>query len=351
MEELTLNEDLQRSVNNAFSINYMVLDNFRHVDPANHNGVLLHNDIFGEKSRKQKTYESLYHDYAEIRNEAFALLNNFFKSYGYEKCFIENTNTLVNLYNKVYNADVKVGDYFTDKEIIDISFLEKFADDIENNETLSMFERTNCYLALNDFLVFYEQYKMWLSSFEIFQTLQEDITSHGSKSLMYGKPTNKNVFVIEKEGYKKFITPILVYMMEEEKKLEKQRKTLIKQIKAGHTELQEDLSVILTVLVAIKLIYLTDSNINNRFEFANKMPEPKHKIDAILNKFVSKVLFNETEFKVDKAYIHKYEILDFVNALSVFPYFDDITKKLTDIALGSERDLTKFTNQKESTLS
>ena len=69
MEQLTFNDELQKLINSAFSVNYMVLDNFRHVDPTNHKGTFLRDDIFGQKSRKQMVYENLYHDYAEIRNE------------------------------------------------------------------------------------------------------------------------------------------------------------------------------------------------------------------------------------------------------------------------------------------
>ena len=349
MEQLSFNEELQKSLNLAFMMNYLVLDNFRHVDPTNHKGVFSSGDVFGPKSRKQATYEGLYHDYAKSRNEVFKHLQDFFESYNYPQYFIENTNSLINLYNTNCNKNVKVSDVFTDKEFIDRDFLEKFADDLEGECSLPKLTQGMCYMALTEFAVFYEQYKQWLSAYEIFQTLQEDITRHGSKSLVYGKPRNEDVFVIDKESYKKFITPILVELMEEEKHLEKQRKLLVKQINAGHTELQEDLAVILSVLVAIKLIYVTDSTLNKRFESATKKPEPKHKIDAMLDFFVSKVLFNENDFIIDKIYVHKHEILDFVDALSVFPRYDEISKKLTDIAHGKIQDLTNISsNQKEN---
>ena len=64
------------------------------------------------------------------------------------------------------------------------------------------------------------------------------------------------------------------------------------------------MAVILTVLLAIKLIYVTDSTLNERFESATKKPEPKHKIDAMLDFFVSKILFNEADFIIDKIYAH-----------------------------------------------
>ena len=62
--EKTLREELQDALNFAFSVNYMVLDNFRHVDPTGHEGVFSRNDIFGPKSRKDLVYEGLYKDYA-----------------------------------------------------------------------------------------------------------------------------------------------------------------------------------------------------------------------------------------------------------------------------------------------
>lgn len=350
MEQLSFFDELQHSLNVAFSVNYMVLDNFRHVDPSNHKGVFSSADIFGEKTRKQKTYDSLYHDYAKTRNEVYAHLQEFFDSYNFPNCFNENAKALVELYNDVYHENLSVRDVFSETEIADISILEQFANDVENGHP-NVKNGPKCYYALNQFALFYEQYKIWLSAYEIFKTLQDDITSRGSKSLIFGKPTNDNVFLIDKETYKSFITPILNFAMDEEKHLEKEKISLTKKISAGHKELEEDLSVILSVLLAIKLIYFSDNLVRKRFEYANQKPKPKRKIDAILDTFLSKVVFNETDFEVDKIYIHKYEILDLINALTIFPQYDKLVNKLTSIVQGSQHDLSKFSPKKESTLS
>ena len=45
------------------------------------------------------------------------------------------------------------------------------------------------------FLNDYNQYKEWLSAYEIFEVLDNDITIYGSKSLYYGKPENPDVFL------------------------------------------------------------------------------------------------------------------------------------------------------------
>ena len=308
MEQLTFNDELQKLLNSAFSVNYMVLDNFRHVDPTNHQGTFLREDIFGPKSRKQEVYENLYHDYANIRNECFKYIQEYLDSFQYPKHFRENAASIVDMYNKVCNKNVQVSDMFSSSEIKNVDFLAQISDGLETNKKLSSMERTSCYLALNSYAVFYEQYKMWLTASEIFNTLQDDITSHGSKSFQYGKPTNNNIFIIDKDSYTKFITPILVYAMADEKKLEKRRKSLVRDIKAGHKEKESELEEVLTVLVAIKLIYVSDAMINERFEAASKKPKANSKWNEIVNNILSKYVFQETEFNIDKVYVHKYEI-------------------------------------------
>ena len=84
MNESTFYEQLQNSLNLAFSINYMVLDNFRHVDPMNQQGIFTREDLFGPKTKAQRTYETLYHDYAICRNECFEKLQGQDFSYFYK---------------------------------------------------------------------------------------------------------------------------------------------------------------------------------------------------------------------------------------------------------------------------
>ena len=130
MEEVNFYEGLQNALNIGFSVNYLVLDNFRHVDPSGHQGVFLRGDLFGEKSRQQIAHEQMYRDYGEYRADAFNQLRDYFNSYGFQQCFIQNTNTIVDMYNKVFNQNVKVGDVFSSKEILDISFLKNLCNNI-----------------------------------------------------------------------------------------------------------------------------------------------------------------------------------------------------------------------------
>ena len=348
MNESTFYDELQDALNLAYKINYLVLDNFRHIDPMNHQGVFSREDLFGPKTKAQKTYETLYHDYAKYRNECFAKLQNFFDSYNFPSRFLSETSALVDIYNKATKQNYKVEDVFTSKEVKDVKFLEQIGYDIEFNPNLSFKDRTSCYLALSQFAYFYEQYKMWISSKEIFDALQDDITSHGSKSLLFSKPSNKSIFLLDKETYNNFIAPILDFAVKKEQMLENKRKSLIKQINHGHNELEDELSDTMAMMVTIKLIYMYDEAISNRFSSATKMPEPKSKLMALLSNFISKVILKESDFIVDKVYIHKQEMFDFAQALSVFPELEEQYNKLMNNALGSSRNLCSTPTQKQN---
>ena len=346
--EKTLREELQDALNFAFSVNYMVLDNFRHVDPTNHEGAFSRNDIFGPKSRKDQVYEGLYKDYATIRNQCFENLQRFFDSYDYQNRFETTATDLVNIYNIATNKKISANDYFTKTDVKDVSIFEKMVEDIETNNSLPAKNKADCYIALNNFALFYEQYKLWLNSYEIFNTLKDDITQHGSKSYLFGKPTNKNILSMDRDTFYQFIDPILDFVIEYEKTLEKQQKHLIKEIQHGHNELEDELEESLTKSIAIKLIYIADAAFEQRFDSATKKPEPNSKLNKLLDNVLSKYIFKETPFTIEKIYVHKNELLDLAQAMSIFPELQSQSELLSSIAVSGDRDLSKLNQQKEN---
>ena len=346
MEE-TLIEQLQSMLNAAFSVNYMVLDNFRHVDPTNHQGIYTRNDIFGPKSRKEQVYEYLYKDYAEIRNEAFSSIQEFLNSYNDLELFQKSAKDLVDIYNDLTKNDLNFSDVFTQRELKNAYLFEQMIEDI-NNSSLSHKDKTKFYLALNEFTFFYEQYKLWLSASEIFETLKEDITIHGSKSFTFGKPSNKNIKILNRDSFYEFIDPVLDFAIEHDKFLETQQKHLAKEIKKGKTELEDALDESLAKTTALKLIYVADSIFEKRFESATKKPEPSSKLNKIANDFLAKYIFKETPFVVDTIYVHKIELLDLAQAMSIFPELEEQSKLLHKFAVSDEPRLSQIIPQKEN---
>ena len=146
------------------------------------------------------------------------------------------------------------------------------------------------------------------------------------------------------------MSPILSFVIAKERELKAKKSQLIRQIKAGNTELDDELDTVTMQLLASKIIIEDNSLIEKRFRSANKKPKPNSKISALLDTILSKLIFNETDFFVDNIYVHKHEIFDLAQALSFIPELKEKSKSLMNILYGSEQDLSKLNpKQKENT--
>ena len=195
MKELSYIERVYNNLNTAFSINFMVLQNLARINVASGN-VFTRNDIFGAKSSAEKQYDDYFKEYAEIRNDYFEEIREFFAAETYFNSFNTNAHYLIDEYNACFEKNLQVKDVFSDRNVKNWKLFNQIFDDVENFEAKSSIDTLKLHCAFAQFLIFYDSYKKWLSAYEIFEVLERDITSYGGKSLYHGKPDNDDIFIL-----------------------------------------------------------------------------------------------------------------------------------------------------------
>lgn len=331
MKEMSFIDKVYYNLNVAFSLNYMVLQNLARLFP--NGNVMLRDDIFGKKTSAQKDYDEYYEDYAEIRNEQFEKIRNFFAPELYFEQFKNDSIFLLDEYNKKLGKNVKYSDVFSERNIRNWETFNKIFDDVENFKGKNSLDTMRLQFGFAQFLTMYDEYKDWLSAFEIFEVLDSDITSRGSKSFYFGITSNPDVLKLNFDDYHEYSETISKFLLNQNKKPKKERI-----IKDNGTPTAESIS-----LDTIINFY---NRMEDRFGYANSHPRE-------LGSFLSKFIYNHStmsdgDFEVNEVYVHKNEILSLVSSMLTFPELYELADQISLKLLGKNVDFS-FISQKENT--
>lgn len=332
MKELSFIEKVYYNLNTAFSLNYMVLQNLARLLPSDNN-VLTRNDIFGEKSFAMYQYEKYYEDLAEIRNEQMEGIRKFFAPEVYFEQFKKESTYILEDYNEKLGKDVKYSDVFSERNIKNWELFNKIFDDVENFKGKNSLETLKLQFAFAQFLTIYDEYKDWLSAYEIFEVLENDILPRGSKSFYFGITNNPDVMKLHFDDYHEYSEKISKFLLNQNKKPKKQRI-----IKDNGTPTAESIS-----LDTIINFY---NRMEDRFGHANS-----HLME--IGSFWSKLQYHfshmsDGDFEVEEVYVHKNEILSLVSSMLTFPELYELADQISLKFLGKNVDFSQI-KQKENT--
>lgn len=332
MKELSFIDKVYYNLNTAFSLNYMVLQNLARLLPSEKT-VFTRDDIFGEKSSARYHYEKYYDDLAEIRNEQMEGIRKFFAPEIYLDQFKKESTYILEEYNKNLGKNVKYSDVFSERNIKNWEQFNKIFDDVENFKGKNSLETLKLQFAFAQFLTIYDEYKEWLSAFEIFEVLDNDITSRGSKSFYFGITSNPDVLKLNFDDYHEYSEKIAKFLLNQNKKPKKERI-----IKDNGTPTAESIS-----LDTIMNFY---NRMEDRFGHANS-----HLME--IGSFWSKLQYqfshmSDGDFEVEEVYVHRNEILSLVSSMLTFPELYKLADQISLKLLGKNVDFSSI-SQKENT--
>lgn len=179
----------------------------------------------------------------------------------------------------------------------------------------------------------YDEYKDWLSAYEIFEVLESDITSYGSKSFYHGITSNPNILKLNFDDYHEYSEKISKFLLSQNKKPKNKR---IK--RDNETPTAESIS-----LDTIMTFY---NRMEDRFGYANS-----HLME--LGSIFSKLLYrlshmSDGDFEVNEVYVHRNEILSLVSSMLTFPELYELADQISLKLLGKNVDFSQI-RQKENT--
>lgn len=322
-------EKIYYNLNTAFSLNFMILQNQSRL-ANNDNNVMLRNDIFGQKDHLTKLYNDLFEDYAETRNDYFDEIRQFFAAENYFESFRTNSQYMIDEYNEHLGKNVKVSDLFSSRNIKDWELFNQIFDEVENFQGKSSKDSLKLQMAFAQFLMFYDEYKKWLSAYEIFEVLERDITPYGSKSLYHGIINNPDVFKLNFDDYHEYCEQISEFLLKYNKNNKKKKPE----------EEQTGESVSLQGVIDFY------NRIEDRFGHANS-----HLME--IGSFWSRLKYklshmSDGDFEINEVYIHRNEILDLLSSLGYFPEMHELANQISVKFLGKNVDYYQI-SEKENT--
>lgn len=332
MKEMSFIDKVYYNLNTAFSLNYMVLQNLARLLPSN-KMVFSRDDIFGEKSSATYHYEKYYEDLAEIRNEQMEGIRKFFSPEIYFEQFKKDSTFLLEDYNEKLGKNVKYSDVFSERNIKNWELFNKLFDDVDQFKGKNSLETLKLQFSFAQFMTMYDEYKDWLSAFEIFEVLDSDITSRGSKSFYFGITSNPDVLKLHFDDYHEYSEKISKFLLNQNKKPKKER-------------IKKDNGTPTAESISLDTIINFYNRMEDRFGHANS-----HLME--LGSFWSRLQYqfshmSDGDFEVEEIYVHKNEILSLVSSMLTFPELYELADQISLKLLGKNVDFS-FISQKENT--
>lgn len=227
-------------------------------------------------------------------------------------------------YNSYLGKNVKYSDVFSERNIKNWEAFNQIFEDVESLKDISSLDSLKLNISLGQFLIFYEDYKNWLSAYEIFEVLDNDITSYGNKSFYHGKPDNPDVFIMDFDDYHEYYEKITKFFSLNNKKPKKLRKA-----KATDETSPEYISM-QTIIDFI-------NKLEERVGYANTHLMEIGSIWSRLEYHFSHM--SDGDFEVTQIYVHKNEILSLISAMLTFPELHELANQISLKFLGKNVEL------------
>lgn len=330
-KKLTFKQTLSQNLNTAFSINYTILENLNRMMPENGQMVFTSNDIFGEKSNDQILFNQKFHEFAELKNKCYKEIKKELSKLNFKEQFLNNTKYLLEFYEEITGIKLEYNKVFGNGDIKDWDLFNQIGDYSRNDSSLTNRSKTELAIIFYQFLAFYDEYRAWKATCDIVDVLDKDINQYGAKSVYFGKIDNPNIIKVNIDDFNMFSDAVYEILDPLEEKIKSEYKEDRKKVKnLSISEQKSRLSSYSQLFSALNQIDDFYDKIGERFNAANsrvQMNKP-----TLLQKLVfGKALKEDPNFSIDEIYVHKIEIRELAELLSVFPPLDQLREKLDNI--------------------
>lgn len=336
---------IKNEVNLAYSINFMLLENISKILPYGNQTIFTSEFFKRVKSNDEKYIDMLFEVYSDFRNQIFAEIRETFKKDNLTDEFKTKSAEFLNCFNSAFKKDVKYSAIFSERDVADWFMFNRMASmTMSKMKTAKNYDEIKLKNAFTEFLVFYDNYKNWLAEMEVFEKLDKDITEIGSKSVFFEKPTNPNIINVDITDFYNFASEAQKIIDEQKQKIE----NFIKNKENLSVQESEDALFLAQALARIEQSLIQTSN---RFNYANtnalELGGKFSKLGARLAKGK-----NTTNFKVEKIYIHKNELISMFDDMKYFSEFENQLALLGSLifeeaTITVEKPKEKVNNQKE----
>lgn len=348
MEELTFKEKINEAINTALSINYMVLNAY---DRAMPEGKMYfdRNDIFN-KSRQQRINDEVLKQTAEARMECLYHIGEFINSIGHIEAFKSNSLSFIEYYNKCTGENIQPSEFFTETDVKDLNHLIDLSEKVQYCN-ISNHEKMEFLFVLSTFLNFYDSYKNWLISRELFDAVTDDVTPYGARSLSYGKPENPAIINIDAKYLQDVLDTYFLFIYKNMKSVEKNaNKSMKNAIKSISNIDKQDLEHIENSQL-LAMFAESCATLDDRIKASHSLPETKESIFDKIKKFIVGKFEPQTTVEIKNVYVHREELNNLLYLALNFPELNDITidlmQKYFDEKLAEE--LLKSLNNNKDT--
>lgn len=347
MKELSFKEKVNEAINTALSINYMVLNAY---DRAMPEGKMYfdRNDIFN-KSRQQRINDEVLKQTAEARMECLYHIGEFINSVGHIEAFKSNSLSFIEYYNTCTGENIQPSELFTDTDVKDLDQLFVLADKVQNSN-ISNYEKMKFLVVLSTFLNYYDSYKSWLVSRDLFDAVVNDVTPYGAKSLSYGKPENPAILNVDAKYLQDVLDTCFKFIYKNMKNVEKNANKSIKNAIKNNAEMGfQDLK---NLDNSQNLTSLAEccATLDDRIKASHSMPETRETFFDKIKKFIVSQFEPQNTVEVKSVYIHMEELSDLLSFTLKFPELNDITFDLVHKFFDKEtaEELFKIKNNKDA---
>lgn len=310
MENISIADFLNDLLCKAYSVNFMVLQQRKIAIPDTDQMVFTTEDIFRKKSFVEEYEQDVFDEMVRVRNEVFEDIDRQLEKFDLETLYKNNTNSLIDCYNEYSSVKISYEQVFSKKMGLDFTSLEIMHKIIENGQFKSDYEKSYVIYIFNKFLEFYEDLKTWITNTELIQAIEDDIGQYGNKTFSYKKPSNPNIFIMEKSFFEDLFNNISA-------KLSKSHPELFKKQSKKQRENLNETEQLLEI--STDFLYSFYDLFSDRFEYAN-LPYIKNKegVFGIIKKLLVSQPKN-SKLVVDNVYVHKNELDDLARILEFFP--------------------------------
>lgn len=322
MKELSFKEKVNEAINTTLSINYMVLNAYDRAMPKD-KMYFDRNDIFN-KSRQQRINDEVLKQTAEARMECLYHIGEFINSTGHIEAFKSNCSSFIEYYNKFTGDNIQPSELFTETNVKDLDQLFVLADKVQNSN-ISNFEKMEFLFVLSTFLNFYDSYKSWLISRDLFDAVTDDVTPYGAKSLSYGKPENPAIINIDAKYLQDVLDTCFKFIYKNMKNVEKNANKSMKNAIKNNAEVElQDLK---NLENSQNLTSLAEccATLDDRIKASHSLPETKETFLDKIKKFIVSKFEPKNTVEIKNIYVHREELSDLLSLALNFPELNDVT--------------------------
>lgn len=322
MDNINLNDYLSNLICNAYSANFMVLQQRKIAMPDTEQNIFTTDEIFKEKTFLENYEENVFDAMVQVRNELFESIDEQLEVLGVDVFYKNCLKNLIDFYNINSTKTLSYENLAPKSKNFDYETLHTITKELKKAQFKSDDDADLMIYLYNKFVSACDDYRTFVIDAELLQAIKNDIGQYGNKTLSFNKPDNANIIIMKKDFFENVFNDISLKLSNSYPKLFKKQS---KKQKENLTDVDA-----LNEMVADEL-YTCYGTLSYRFECANK-PFLKNKegLFGVIKKFIGSNQQKQQLF-IDKIYVHRNELEDIISLIDYFPELKEEAQKFNKL--------------------